>query len=234
MICRVFFTLAVCAAACRAALGVTIQPNEPASDDVFAYQFLSTSNWDTGPFAGLLAAGKTVSGHDTESFLKFDLTSVPYAPSEVTSATLSVYVGDTSTTGFGSNPTAVSPAQVDLYPITAAWVEGTLNWNTKPTIAGVATDSLSVTGISQWIDFDVTSLVVDWLDGSLTNNGLSLVMGAVAAVPSTAVVFDSSAGTNKPVLTVVPEPSCALLALLAVPALAWAGWRRAGRTAKSR
>jgi hypothetical protein len=190
-------------------------------------------NWNAAPFGALLAAGKTSSGHDTESFVQFDLSSVPYTAGQVTSATLHLYVVDTAAAGFGTSPTVASPVLVDLFGVTGSWTEAGLTWGTKPAVSATTTDAVSISAINQWITFDVTSLVVDWLDGSLTNNGLSLVANAIAPVASTAAVFDSSAGANMPYLTVVPEPSTALLALLAVPALGWLSVRGRRRSAAS-
>ncbi len=233
MNCRVICSLIVCAAVSQTAFGITIQPDETASKDVFAYENFPTMNWDAAPFGALLAAGKTTSGHDTESFVQFDLSSVPYTAGQVTSATLNLYVVDTAEAGFGTSPTVASPVLVDLFGITGSWTEARLTWGTKPAVSATTTDAVSVSGVDQWISFDVTSLVVGWLDGSLTNNGVSLVADTVSSVSSTAAVFDSSAGTNLPYLTVVPEPGSFLLALAAAPALAWLGVRSRRRVRRT-
>jgi hypothetical protein len=237
MICRVFAIL-ICFAAgvafSNVARAVTIQPNEAASKDTFVYQFLPTFNFNSGGFGSLLTAGATGIGHDTESLVQFDLSSVGLASAQVTSASFQLYVDSTSAAGFGLNPDAAHPIQIDLLAIGGAsptWDENTVTWSTEPTTVGGLVASATINGINQWITFDVTSLVKQWLDGTLTNNGFLLRQDAV--VPGSGSfyvgVFDSSAGTNQPLLNVVPEPTSMVLALCALPWIAWGGKRAAMR-----
>ena len=76
----------------------------------------------------------------------------------------------------------------------------------------------------------------DWLDNTVTNNGLVLEGDApVGSSPNWVyAVFSSSAGNNVPalVITPVPEPSTVILALCALPGLAWVAMRRKNRRVK--
>jgi hypothetical protein len=223
------FGLAV-AVVSNPAQAITLQPGEATSKDTFVYQFLPTFNFDAGGFGTLLSAGKTGVGHDTESLLQFDLSTVGLTAAQVTSATFNIFVGSTSAAGFGLSPDAGHPIQIDLLPITGSWTESGANWGNAP-ITGAQVSSVTISGINQYVSFDVTSLVKQWLNGSLANNGLLLRQDAVVGTnPNFYVaVFDSSAGNNPPSLSVVPEPTSIVLALGALPAVAWAVRRRTTR-----
>jgi hypothetical protein len=232
---RVFATWiawAASLAAGSAAIAVTIQPNEGTSKDSFVYEFLPGFNFNSPPFGALLTAGKTGIGHDTESLVQFDLTTVGLTAAQVTSATLQIWATSAAAAGFGVDPSPAGPIQIDLYSVAGAspaWTESTVTWASKPT-TGSLVASTTLSGINQWIAFDVTSLVKQWLDGSLANNGLLLRENAVVGSDPNFVVsvFDSSAGQHAPLLTVVPEPSGLLLAGLGLPIVALAIRRRSG------
>jgi len=232
---RVFTTLTLTAAGlfyCNAALAITINPSEATSKDTFGYQFLPAMNLNGGGFGGFLPAGATTTGHDTKSILEFDLTGVGVTSAQVASATLNLFVIDTVATGFGISPSPGSPITVNLSALTGSWDESTVAWGTIPA-SGAEYDSLVISGINQTVSFDVTQLVKDWLDTTVTNNGLVLEGDApVGSSPNWVyAVFGSSAGANVPalIITPVPEPSTVVLALCALPALAWAAIRRKNR-----
>ncbi len=241
MNCRAFAILICCAASVaspRVARATVIQPDETASNDVFIYQNFSTTNWNGPPFPNLLTAGRTggtVPNHDTASLVQFDLATVPYTAAQVTSATFRIYVGDTSQAGFGVSPSAGSPVDVDLYQVTSAWTESGVTWATQPSVAGSFAATLQISGINQFVDFNVTSLVQQWLLTPASNLGFMLKQrNLVGTDPAYVVaVFDSASGTNHPSLTVVPEPSSILLALSTAPALGWSIQRRGAKRRKS-
>ncbi|HEX3725003.1 MAG TPA: DNRLRE domain-containing protein [Pirellulales bacterium] len=213
----------------------TIQPIGGAGDDVFTYQFLSTFNFKDGQFGTILSAGKTTSGHDTESLLHYDLSGAGLSSAQVTSATFQLYVDNTAAAGFGASPDASHPIQIDLYPLASspAWDASTVTWSTMPGAVG-ATPAASVTisAINQYVTFDVTSLVQQWIGGSLANNGFLLVQHEAVSDGSNDYVgvFDSSGGSHAPLLMIVPEPATMALALVAVPPVTWVLRRRAART----
>lgn len=238
MNCRVIAPLMLTAAGlffCNAAQAITINPSEATSKDTFGYQFLPTTNLNSPPFGSLLPAGLTTTGHDTKSILEFDLTGVGVTSAQVASATLNLFVIDTATTGFGVSPSPGSPITVNLSALTSSWDETTVAWSTIPA-SGAEYDSLVIDGINQTVSFDVTQLVKDWLDNTVTNNGLVLEGDApVGSSPNWVyAVFSSSAGNNVPalVITPVPEPSTVILALCALPGLAWVAMRRKNRRVK--
>jgi len=220
---------------CNVARAITINPSEATSKDSFGYQGLPNANLNNPPFGGFLPVGATTTGHDTKSILEFDLTGVGITSAQVAAATLNLFVGDTTATGFGVNPSGGSPITVNLSALTGSWVETTVAWNTIPAV-GAQHDSLAINAINQTVSFNVTQLVKDWLDNPLANNGLILqAASAVGSSPNWVyATFNSSAGANVPalVITPVPEPSTVVLAMWALPGLAWAAMRRKSRRRK--
>jgi hypothetical protein len=224
--CVMLFFLVAGWTASQTALAVSLAP----TDDTFGYQFLPAMNLSGGGFGAVLPVGKTTTGHNTRSVLKFDVASTGLTGAQVASATLDLFAIDTTTTGFGANPSLGSPLTVDLFALAAApaWTEGAVTYATIPATAGQFATEV-VTGFNQVVSIDVTLLVQQWLDGVLSNNGL--VMDANAAVggsPSWVYAsFSSAEGGVSPqlVITPVPEPASFALAAVGLVALAWA-WRR--------
>lgn len=233
---RVFVILTLLAASLCATTVARAASLTP-TDDSFGYQFLPTFNMNAPPFGNFLPAGKTTTGHDTRSVLKFDLSTLGLTSAQVTSATLDLYVVSTESTTFGVSPSPGSPITVNLSALGAgAWTEGTVTNNTIPAV-GAQYDSLVISGINQLVSFDVTQLVKDWLDNTVPNNGLILEGNVpVGSSPNWVyAVFSSKEFANgvDPVLNVVPEPTSVMLALVAVPALAWLARKRV-RSKRSR
>jgi hypothetical protein len=215
------------------ARATVVPTNQGTGQDGFAYSG-SEATFPLSTFYNVLPTVKTVgAAHDTESLVQFDLSGLGLTPAQATSATLNLYVDDSSSTGFGSNPDANFPAQVDLYPLTGSWNRATLVWSNKPG-TGSLISSVTITSIGHWISYDVTSQVQAWLTTPASNFGLLLRENAVVGGPGNyhVAAFDSGFGTqsaNAPYLAIVPEPSTWLLALAAPPALVWARRRRKTR-----
>ena len=217
---------------------VTVQPNEAASKDVFVYQGFANNGFDTGSagfgsgFGQYLSAGLTGDGHDTKALLQFDLSTISaqYTAAQVAagSAKLTLQVIPTSGSGFGNSPDATRPVTIDLSPITSSWSESTTTFSGQPT-AGASVASAVISNVNVPVTFEINSLVSQWLSGSLANNGLVLTQRSVVGTPGGnlyVALFDSSAGTVAPSLTVVPEPASVALALTALPLLVWQFRRR--------
>lgn len=212
-----------------------IQPIEADSKDVFVYQFLGGFNFETmgAGFQSILAAGVTGVGHDVQTFIDFDLSSLSIAASDVASARLSLYVIDGSSVGFPfGNPSPAGVVDAEVYAVTSPWAETTLTWGTRPTVGASALGTTAVSGLNQWVDFDITSLVQDWLSGAQTQYGLLITAAAPVLDPDSgnaiALVFESASNQHRPLLelTLVPEP--ATLTLLTLAGLAVARRPRKG------
>lgn len=110
--------------------------------------------------------------------VRFTLSGLTKAP---TSVKLHLYVSDASNSG-GS-----------WYPVSNAWTESTVVWNTAPTITGPPVTAVGAVTAGTWVDVDVTSAV--------TGNGTYSFM---ATSPSTNTAqFSSREGTNVPTVVVV-------------------------------
>lgn len=209
------------------AQAATIQPDEATSEDTLIYEFLSTTPLHAS-FGDHLPALSTESGHDADSLVRFDVSSL--GATDYLSATLNLYVGDITSSGFGANPDASHPVNVQVHANQGAFVEATATWGNAPAFGGVL-DSLSIDAIDQWVSFDVTDIVGDWLDGTATNFGFRLT-GDGTRVDNggsvVGVVFNASATGNQPYLALnyIPEPGVGLLAVTGLALLSLR--RRAG------
>ena len=90
---------------------------------------------------------------------------------------------------------------MQISPVTSAWSEGTVTSANQPT-TGTAIGTVAVSGSDQFISFDVTSLVQQWLTTPASNQGI--VVDPVGS--SVAVYFDSKESvttSHQPVLQIV-------------------------------
>ena len=215
----------------RVTLASDIPTSQGTGQDGFVY---SGAPIAVSSFYPVIAVGKTVgAAHDTEALVQFDLSTFGLTAAQVTSATLKLWVSDIATTGFGLNPDASNPLQVDLYPATSAWSRSTLQWSNKPA-TGSQISSVTVNSIGHLISFDVTSQVQGWLTNPASNFGLLLSADAVVGASGSYhyVAFSSGLGSqsgNAPYLTVVPEPASVVLAAGLLPAAAIVYRRRRAR-----
>ncbi len=242
-----------------AAHAVTIlQPDESTSQDVFVYEFgvpgvfgiataARVTNLDsqtlnalnplpTVPFGNFLGSSNTTPligtqgetrAHDTRSLLRFDLSGLGLSAGQVSTARLNLF----ALPGLPpfDNPTIAKPITTALHRVTQAWGETTVTWETQPTVDGPFTSALQ-DGVNQWVSFDVTALVKDWLSDPTMNFGVELLQPDIVLADSgkpIASLYASSAAANtaqRPFLEIgtLPEPSTAALL---VGALGLAGWR---------
>jgi hypothetical protein len=131
---------------------------------------VSTSAADTNvdenaPMSNLGAAAdlyvRSKSGGNVRTLLRFDLSSCSgLVGGTVSSATLSLYVKGTppSTRTYGA------------YRVTSSWAEGTVTWNTQPTVAGSATSTAATTAIGTRTSWNVLADVQAFAGGT-ANNG---------------------------------------------------------------
>lgn len=123
-----------------------------------------TVNW--GKPGGPTATQFPKTGNSFGLF-QFDLTSLP-AGCTIDSAVLTLY-----SESYASNP-ACWPST--LYPITSAWDEATVTYNTRPTreTSGIALGPYNVFpgGLPGYFTYDLTSIAQGWLEGTVANYGL--------------------------------------------------------------
>jgi hypothetical protein len=107
-------------------------------------------------------------GSQTNIFLRFNLVDVP-TDTTITKATVRLYVD-----GF------LAPGTFDIYEIDQPWNEFQLTWNNAPPLGTSATGghpfSLSLTNDTTFILVDITTLVQNWANGTVANNGIALAL----------------------------------------------------------
>src|ERR1700759_1304583 len=114
------------------------------------------------------------------ALLQFDLSSLPAGTTsrQIGAATLRLYVNRVNTSG------AVSVA-----PITSAWTESGVTYNTLPTL-GTTAASFTPAAPAQFITIGLTSLVQSWVTPPAANFGVALTSTAGN------VVFDAKENTE--------------------------------------
>ncbi len=235
-----------CAAA-RGDTLITLTPDEQSSKDVFVYEFdvpgffgiptaARTTNLDTAtlsqimpppvPFGNFLGASETdpfsltpggpLRQHGTRTLIQFDLKPISLSPDEVGHAFINLYALP-ALPAFES-PSPEHSVTTDLRPVTESWGEQTVTWENWPEVAMDPTASIVQSGVNQWVRFDVTDLVKDWLDDPSSNLGVQLSQRDVVdiEVPGArdryfASLYASSASADpslRPYLSIntVPEP----------------------------
>jgi hypothetical protein len=161
------------------------------TDDGFISSNSTTQQLNlNGQGISLIVAGSSASFGNfsvgtTKTYIKFQLlSSLPSgaATANVAKATLKLFVSPSC------NPTGA----IDIYPITSAWSESTLNPSTAPGLASMPfATAIPVGKADSFLVVDLTQLVKEWLEGSanggLDNDGIALV----ADTSTTNVIFDS-------------------------------------------
>jgi hypothetical protein len=128
----------------------------PPAADAYTADFTPTTNYGAANILQVRAG--------YSSYLQFNLSPVPTGTT-VTKATLRLYVSAFTDAG-----------SFNVYPVTSAWTESGLTFNTPPTLGALAAGpvSISTSSLNQFILIDVTSVVQGWLTTPSTNNGLAL------------------------------------------------------------
>ncbi len=248
-----------------AAHGATtiLQPDEAKSEDVFVYEFAipgffgiptaaRVTNLDSQtlnalspppvPFGNFLGSSNTVPligtlgetrAHDTRSLLRFDLGTLGFSAGQILNARLNLF----ALPGLPpfDNPTTSKPITTELHRVTQAWGETTVTWETQPTVAGTFSSTVQ-DGVNQWVSFDVTGLVQDWLSDPTTNFGVELLQPDIVIADSgrpIASLYASSASANatlRPFLEIsaIPEPSTFALLAGSLGVAGWTSRRRRG------
>jgi trimeric autotransporter adhesin len=161
----------------------------PPSGDTMSYSGSPTENY--GSYTSLFVqTGSVISN----SYIQFNLATVPTG-STVTKATLRLFVNTVTTAG-----------SFDVYQLNNSWTESTLTYDNAPPLGQSATGgnptAFTSSSLNQFILINITSLVQQWVNGSLTNNGLALAI----TTSSGALAFDSKEATltsHQPELEIV-------------------------------
>lgn len=180
---------------------VTLSP----AADVDVNKDIPTTNFGTQPDLFLSK------GYEAHPLLQFDVSSIA-AGKTVKSAKLRLYFGKVTVNTFNATKTS-KILSLEVHAVTKVWKEleatwikrivGT-NWTTQGgdyVSAAVTTKSLpkdSTPGV--WLEFTVTPLVQEWVDGVTANNGLILTLPTSSTEE---LIFNSrEAAANRPELVV--------------------------------
>ncbi len=146
------------------------------SADSYVNSAAPTTNYGAAPTLNLQPAAET-------SFIRFDLTAVPagYTGSSIAKATLKLYVNTVTTAG---------SFNVDY--VTGTWSEQTIKYNLQPALGTTiaATVPLTTASKGKYIEIDITSAMVEWLNGTQVNDGIALVANSPLVA-----TFDSKENT---------------------------------------
>ncbi len=248
--------------AAYSATTISLQPDERSSKDVFIYEFdvpgvfriptsTRTTNLDsetldrlspppTRPFGDFLASANTdpligprgeQRAHDARSLIQFDLSFLNLTAAQVAGASLNVY----ALPGLPAfaNPTATVPVVTELRQVIQPWSETLVTWANRPLVSAALTQA-SQTGVDQWVAFDVTGLVRDWLSDRTVNYGVELSQPHVTLLGGRPIgsLYASSAfddPTLRPFLSIsaVPEPQTYALMFAGLGLVGWAARRHA-------
>lgn len=136
--------------------------------DTFVQQANPTTNSGT---ATTMTVQSQNTNRNQRAFLSFDLTKCK--PAIATTASIKVA---TLRTVVATLPATC--AAHDVFRVTSAWAEGTVTWNTQPTVAATRTSSLNVgpapcanSTTLAYVSWDVTSDVALFTAGTATNFG---------------------------------------------------------------
>ncbi|HZG16977.1 MAG TPA: DNRLRE domain-containing protein [Candidatus Bathyarchaeia archaeon] len=167
---------------------ITLSPTNSVLKDTFAYAVNPAGNYATD---GSLYVGADNSGA-YRSFLKFDFGLIPNN-AIINSATLTLVQT-------GSSIPAIT---VEVHKITGDWVDTSVTWNAQPSFDSAIVASLYHSG-SSTRQFDVKSLVQDWVNGVAPNYGF-LLKGLSEALNAGFLTYGSANNgtvSNRPSLVI--------------------------------
>ncbi len=143
------------------------------SADASIYSSLSGSNYgNAGPLRvgyDLEGCPGSITGGASRSLVRFNLTQVP-ASTPIAAATLYLYKG-----GYCVYTGHTQDRSFVLHRIASDWTESGVTWASQPGLAEAHWQgTIDVTG-ERYYQFDITTLVRGWVNGSLPNYGLYMV-----------------------------------------------------------
>ena len=145
-------------------VSLSLMAQAPPSADTFAYSANPKTNYAGFP--------QLVVTQGATTFIQFNLGNVP-ANATVSKASLRLYVDAVTKTG-----------AFDIYEVDTPWTEGSLNFTNAPTPGLSATGThpvtISASNVNQFILVDITNLVQEWVNGTVSNNGLALKLTSAA------------------------------------------------------
>ena len=158
---------------------------------VFIDQSQPTKNYNSGTNRYYLYVAQDEFEYKQVSFVAFDLSSLP-DDADVLDAEIRLYLPAAPT----------SSATTKMYPIHQSWTENSVNWNTKPSYDTHDLNDTIIISTSGWKEWDATSVVEDWLDGSRTNYGVAFETDSLSSLR-----FSSDESSYEPRLWILYQSS---------------------------
>lgn len=155
---------------CKKPQGVTCKEivRSSAAPDAVTDAWLSgdQATWAAGAYPGA-TIGKTKSGNDAFTLVRFDLTPIPSGAHIRTAKARIYFDGTTGTT---------SLMDIAAHPVLESWDEQSVTWNNW--VKAGAWDFMpfwsTPAASSSYTDFDIAALVADWVSGAQANRGIML------------------------------------------------------------
>jgi len=168
--------------------------------------------------------------HSQKSLIQFDLSALPFPPSEIGSAVLRLFVLPPDP-AYGS----LYPGDVYVRRQAVAWsvTATTPKWPTFQSAAEMGSFPVLTASANQWVQHDITPTAIGWASGTYPNHGLFLAPLTDRMSPSLNVTFASMEVPGyEPQLVItrkVPVPVLAIQSegmnlTLAWPVAEGAGW----------
>lgn len=174
-------------AATALAVELVLQPGSEGKDSMLALPYPTTNYGSATRLMINWGTGRTVRG-----IVEFTGLSAIPANSTINSAKLELWKLYTN------NPND----NFGIYRVTAAWQEMTVTWTNQPAHNTTAYTKTRVLGV-KWVEWDVKTLVQDWVNATYTNYGFILKRDNEAGGSWPYFVSsDYPTGTNRPKLTV--------------------------------
>ncbi|MGA2961835.1 MAG: DNRLRE domain-containing protein [Candidatus Korobacteraceae bacterium] len=138
----------------------------------------------SNPSTNFGSAPNLAVGSGQSSLIQFDLSVLPagLTASQISKASLRLFVNDVITSG-----------GIDVSPVTSAWSESAVTYNTAPTVGAPVVSNVPVSTTNTFLVIDITSTVQQWITSPAQNFGVEITNAA--AQPSTTVLFDSKEST---------------------------------------
>jgi hypothetical protein len=166
---------------------ITIQPGQAKGKDamVICDDESGPNNNNFGDKDDLFIGNNPDFDAVARAYLQFDLSEIPNN-AVIVSACLKLYQAKTG----GSEGFIIS-----VHRVSQSWQEDTITWNNQPNYHNMPESTTSVIlGEETWLSWDITTLLLEWLDGSTVNYGVVLKDTDEASVHSYITCHSSEYG----------------------------------------